>query len=208
MRYSREHKQETHDRIVKKASVRLREKGAHGVGVADLMKEAGLTHGGFYAHFDSREALVIEAFGYAMDRSMEHWRKLTGEAAPEKRLALVAESYLSTLHRDNPGHGCSIPALGAEIARESPKTRKAFAGKLDQMIEMMTDYMPNMPRKAARKQAIATLAAMAGTMLLARIAGSSELSDEVLKAGRDSVLDGAKRESKVTVAKKAREKQN
>lgn len=205
MRYSPEHKQETHDRIVKKASVRLREKGAHGIGVADLMKEAGLTHGGFYAHFDSREALVIEAFGYAMDRSMEHWRKLTGEAAPEKRLALVAESYLSTLHRDNPGHGCSIPALGAEIARESPKTRKAFAGKLDQMIEMMTDYVPNMPRKAAHKQAIATLATMAGTMLLARIAGSNELSDEVLKAGRDSALGGVKREPKVPAAKKAKQ---
>ncbi|AMA57697.1 TetR/AcrR family transcriptional regulator [Bradyrhizobium sp. CCGE-LA001] len=201
MRYSREHKQETHDRIVKKASVRLREKGAHGIGVADLMKEAGLTHGGFYAHFDSREALVIEAFAYAMDRSMDHWRKLTGEAAPEKRLALVAESYLSALHRDNPGHGCSIPALGAEIARESPKTRKAFAGKLDEMIEMMTDYIPNLPRKAARKQAIATLATMAGTMLLARIAGSSELSDEVLKAGRDSALEGAKREPKVAAKK-------
>lgn len=204
MRYSREHKQETHDRIVKKASVRLREKGAHGIGVADLMKEAGLTHGGFYAHFDSREALVIEAFGYAMDRSMDHWRKLTGEAAPEKRLALVAESYLSALHRDNPGHGCSIPALGAEIARESPKTRKAFAGKLDEMIEMMTDYIPDLPRKAARKQAIATLATMAGTMLLARIAGSSELSDEVLKAGRDSALGAAKREPKVA-AKKAKQ---
>lgn len=205
MRYSPEHKQETHDRIVKKASVRLREKGAHGIGVADLMKEAGLTHGGFYAHFDSREALVIEAFGYAMDRSMEHWRKLTGEAAPEKRLALIAESYLSTLHRDNPGHGCSIPALGAEIARESPKTRKAFAGKLDQMIEMMTDYVPNMPRKAARKQAIATLATMVGTMLLARIAGSNELSDEVLKAGRDSALDGVKREPKVPAVKKVKQ---
>ncbi|WP_448032790.1 TetR/AcrR family transcriptional regulator [Bradyrhizobium liaoningense] len=205
MRYSREHKQETHDRIVKKASVRLREKGAHGIGVADLMKEAGLTHGGFYAHFDSREALVIEAFGYAMDRSMEHWRKLTGEAAPEKRLALIAESYLSTLHRDNPGHGCSIPALGAEIARESPKTRKAFAGKLDQMIEMMTDYIPNMPRKAARRQAIATLATMVGTMLLARTAGSNELSDEVLKAGRDSALGGVKREPKVPAAKKAKQ---
>ncbi len=69
MRYSKEHKLETHARIVKKASVRLREKGAHGIGVADLMKDAGLTHGGFYAHFDSREALVIEAFAYAMDRS-------------------------------------------------------------------------------------------------------------------------------------------
>ena len=204
MRYSPEHKQETHDRIVRKASVRLREKGAHGIGVADLMKEAGLTHGGFYAHFDSREALVIEAFGYAMERSMEHWRKITGEVSPEKRLALIAEAYLSALHRDNPGHGCSIPALGAEIARESPKTRKAFAGKLEEMIERLADCVPNQPRKAARKQAIATLATMAGTMLLARIAGSGELSDEVLKAGRDSVLEGAKREPKVGAAKKAK----
>lgn len=204
MRYSPEHKQETHDRIVRKASVRLREKGAHGIGVADLMKEAGLTHGGFYAHFDSREALVIEAFGYAMDRSMEHWRKITGEVSPEKRLALIAEAYLSALHRDNPGHGCSIPALGAEIARESPKARKAFAGKLEEMIERLADCVPNQPRKAARKQAIATLATMAGTMLLARIAGSGELSDEVLKAGRDSVLEGAKREPKVGAARKAK----
>lgn len=202
MRYSREHKQETHGRIVKKASVRLREKGAHGIGVADLMKEAGLTHGGFYAHFDSREALVIEAFIYAMDRSMDHWRKITGEVAPEKRLALIVEAYLSALHRDNPGHGCSIPALGAEIARESPKTRKAFAGKLDEMIEMMAGNIPDLPRKAARKQAIATLATMAGTMLLARIAGASDLSDEVLKAGRDNVLEGARREPKVTAARK------
>ncbi|MBB4421703.1 TetR/AcrR family transcriptional repressor of nem operon [Bradyrhizobium sp. CIR48] len=202
MRYSREHKQETHDRIVRKASVRLREKGAHGIGVADLMKEAGLTHGGFYAHFDSREALVIEAFGYAMDRSMEHWRKITDEVSPDKRLAIIAEAYLSALHRDNPGHGCSIPALGAEIARESPKARKAFAGKLDEMIEQLADNIPNMPRKAARKQAVATLATMAGTMLLARIAGSSELSDEVLKVGRDSALEGTKREPKAAAAVK------
>src|ERR1700748_968726 len=94
MRYSKEHKQETHARIVRKASVRLREKGAHGIGVADLMKEAGLTHGGFYAHFDSREALLIEAFGYAMDRSMENWRKTTAETSPEKRLAMIVDSYL------------------------------------------------------------------------------------------------------------------
>ncbi|AWM00766.1 TetR/AcrR family transcriptional regulator [Bradyrhizobium amphicarpaeae] len=204
MRYSREHKQETHDRIVKKASVRLREKGAHGIGVADLMKEAGLTHGGFYAHFDSREALVIEAFGYAMDRSMEHWRKLTDEVSPDKRLAMIADAYLSTLHRDNPGHGCSIPALGAEIARESPKARKAFAGKLDEMIEQLADNIPNVPRKSARKQAVATLATMAGTMLLARIAGSSELSDEVLKVGRDSALESSKREPKAAAVKKTK----
>ena len=121
MRYSREHKQETHDRIVRKASVRLREKGAHGIGVADLMKEAGLTHGGFYAHFDSREALVIEAFSYAMDRSMAHWRKAAEQIAPEKRLESTVDSYLTSVHRDDPGRGCALPTLGAEIARESPE---------------------------------------------------------------------------------------
>src|SRR6476646_6451425 len=118
MRYSKEHKQETHDRIVRKASVRMREKGAHGIGVADLMKEAGLTHGGFYAHFDSRDALVIEAFAYAMDRSIARWRKLAEETPPDKRLATIVESYLTSVHRDDPGRGCAIPTLGAEIARE------------------------------------------------------------------------------------------
>jgi TetR/AcrR family transcriptional repressor of nem operon len=189
MRYSKEHKLETHARIVKKASVRLRERGAHGVGVADLMKEAGLTHGGFYAHFDSREALVVEAFAYAMDRSTERWRKLAEQMAPEQRLATIVDSYLTPVHRDDPGHGCAVPALGAEIARESPKTRKAFAAKLEQMIDMLASQIPDVPRKSARKQAMATLATMMGTMVLARVAGNGEFSDEILGAGRDAVLD-------------------
>jgi TetR/AcrR family transcriptional repressor of nem operon len=206
MRYSREHKLETHARIVKKASVRLREKGAHGIGVADLMKEAGLTHGGFYAHFDSREALVIEAFAYAMERSTERWRKLAERTAPEKRLATIVESYLTPAHRDDPGHGCAVPTLGAEIARESPKTRKAFAAKLEQMIDMMAEQIPDVPRKAARKQAMATIATMMGTLVLSRIAGNSEFSAEILGAGRDAVLGRAtppKRVAKKSDTKKA-----
>jgi len=206
MRYSREHKLETHARIVKRASVRLREKGAHGIGVADLMKDAGLTHGGFYAHFDSREALVIEAFAYAMDRSTERWRKLGEQTPPDKRLAAIVASYLTTVHRDDPGHGCAVPTLGAEIARESPKTRKAFAAKLEQMLDMLAEQIPALPRKGARKQAIATLATMMGTLVLARIAGNGEFSDEILAAGREAVLDRAapaKRTAKKSVAKKA-----
>jgi TetR/AcrR family transcriptional repressor of nem operon len=189
MRYSKEHKLETHARIVKKASVRLREKGAHGIGVADLMKDAGLTHGGFYAHFDSREALVIEAFGYAMDRATERWRKLAAKTPPKKRLATIVDSYLTPVHRDDPGHGCAIPALSAEIARESPKTRKAFAAKLEQMIEMVAEQMPELPRKTARKRAMASLATMMGTLVLARVAGSGEFSDDILGAGREAVLE-------------------
>ncbi|WP_257168211.1 TetR/AcrR family transcriptional regulator [Bradyrhizobium sp. SRS-191] len=188
MRYSPEHKAETHARIVRKASVRLREKGAHGVGVADLMKEAGLTHGGFYAHFESRDALVVEAFGYAIDRSVERWRKLLDELPPQKRLAAIVDGYLSTEHRDDPGHGCAVPALGAEIARESAKTRKAFAAKLEELIDLFADYIADVPRKTARKRASAMLATLMGTIVMARITGSGELSEEILNSGREVAL--------------------
>jgi TetR/AcrR family transcriptional regulator, transcriptional repressor for nem operon len=188
MRYSPEHKAETHARIVRKASVRLREKGAHGVGVADLMKEAGLTHGGFYAHFASREALVIEAFGDAMDRSTERWRKTLAELAPEKRLPAIVDSYLSPQHRDDVGHGCAVPALGAEIARESPKTRKAFAAKLEAMVDLFAENIPDVSPKVARERASAMLATMMGTLVMARIAGNGEFSDDILDAGRAAAL--------------------
>lgn len=188
MRYSRQHKLETHARIVKKASVRLRERGAHGIGVADLMKDAGLTHGGFYAHFDSREALVIEAFTHAMDRSTEHWRKLAEQTTPEKRLAKLVNTYLTPVHRDDPGHGCAIPALGAEIARESAKTRRVFAGRLEQMIDTLAEQIQGVPRKAARKQAMSAMATMMGTLVMARIAGTGDFSEEILTAGREAVL--------------------
>jgi len=202
MRYSPEHKAETHARIVRKASVRLREKGAHGVGVADLMKEAGLTHGGFYAHFNSREALVIEAFGDAMDRSTARWRKTLAELPPEKRLAAVVDGYLTPQHRDDPGHGCVVPALGAEIARESPKTRKAFAAKLEEMVEVFADQIADEPPKTARKRAAAMLATLMGTLVMARIAGNNEFSDEIMSAGREAALacaSGAKEASRETV---------
>ena len=171
--------------------MRLREKGAHGIGVADLMKEAGLTHGGFYAHFDSREALVIEAFNYAMDRSTGRWRKLAEQAPPEKRFATIVESYLTASHRDDPGHGCAVPTLGPEIARESAKTRKAFSARLDEMIDMMADQAPELPRKVARQQATAALATMAGALVLARVAGNGEFSNEILEAGREATLQRA-----------------
>lgn len=191
MRYSREHKFQTHARIVKKASVKLREKGAHGIGVADLMKDAGLTHGGFYAHFDSREALVIEAFTHAMDRSTEFWRKLSEETAPEKRLSKIVNTYLTSAHRDDPGHGCALPALAAEIARESVKTRRVFATRMEQMIDMFAAQFDGVPRKTARKRAMAALATMMGSLVMARTAGSGEFSDEILKAGREAVLGQA-----------------
>ena len=201
MRYSREHKAQTHAKIVRRASVKLRERGAHGIGVADLMKDAGLTHGGFYAHFPSREALVIEAFTHAMDRSTANWRKLSEAAAPEKRLSRIVNGYLAPLHRDDPGHGCAVPALGAEIARESARTRRVFSGRMSQMIDMLAEQMHGLTPRAARKQAMAAMATMIGALVMSRIAGSGEFSDEILGAGRDAVLDRAKASASKTARK-------
>ena len=128
------------------------------------------------------------------------------QTPPEKRFAAIVEAYLTAVHRDDPGHGCAVPTLGAEIARESPKTRKAFAAKVEQMIDMMADQMPAVPRKAARKQAIAALTTMMGTLVLSRIAGTGEFSDEILASGREAALGRAG--ASKPVAKKARAKPN
>jgi TetR/AcrR family transcriptional repressor of nem operon len=188
MRYSKDHKAETHERIVKNASVRLRERGAASLGVAELMKEAGLTHGGFYAHFASRDALIVEAFAHAMDQTAKRWRKRAEQAPEGKQLSSIVNGYLTAQHRDDVGNGCALPSLGAEVHRASPKTRKAVAAKLEEMIDVISEQMPAQTAKAARREAIATLSTMMGTMILARMAGTGEFSDEVLAAGRQGAL--------------------
>ena len=128
MRYSKEHKLETHARIVKKASVRLREKGAHGIGVADLMKDAGLTHGGFYAHFDSREALVIEAFAYAMDRGNGALAQARRTTPPDSGWRPSSDSVSDAgpsrrsrpRLRDSPPSARKSPARAPKPERRSP----------------------------------------------------------------------------------------
>lgn len=186
MRYSKEHKLETHARIVKKASRRLREKGANGIGVADLMKEAGLTHGGFYAHFPSRDALVMEAVVDAMEQSTQRWRQRITDLPPEERLAAIVDAYLSPQHRDDPGRGCTIPALGADIARADPQTRAAFAAKLDEMAAMVAEQIPAEPAEA-RATAVAALSTMIGGIVMARAIGPGPLSDEILRSTRASI---------------------
>jgi TetR/AcrR family transcriptional regulator, transcriptional repressor for nem operon len=184
MRYSKDHKAETHDRIVKNASVRLRERGAAGLGVAELMKEAGLTHGGFYAHFASRDALISEAFVHAMELAAKRWRKRADEAPEGEGYAAVVDGYLTASHRDDVGNGCALPALGAEVSRASPKIRKAVAAKLEKMIDVVATEMPGLNEKDARREAIGTVAIMMGALLMSRMAGTGEFSDEILEAGR------------------------
>jgi TetR/AcrR family transcriptional repressor of nem operon len=187
MRYVKGHGLQTRSRIVETASHGLRQSGADGVSVVDLMKLAGLTHGGFYSHFESREALVIEAFAQAMDRTVYDWLKRTRGLPAEERFDAVIEGYLSPSHRDNRARGCVLPALGTDIARSSPKARRMFARKFDEMIEALAPLFPNKSPKQARQLATSALATMMGSIVLARAAGDKKLSGDILEAGRQAL---------------------
>jgi TetR/AcrR family transcriptional repressor of nem operon len=184
MRYAESHRRQTHSRIVESASYGLRQKGAEGLSVANLMKLAGLTHGGFYNHFDSRAALVGEAIAFAMDQMTERWKKLANGKANEERFEALIADYLSPRHRDNPKHGCALPALAADVARSGPSERQALASKLEKMIDVFVELLPDEEPQQARQIATGAIATMVGSMVLSRAVGAGKLSDGILDAGR------------------------
>ena len=182
MRYVEDHRRQTHDRIVENASYGLRQKGAEGLSVVDLMKLAGLTHGGFYNHFESRAALVSEAIAFAMDQTTDRWKKLAnGKTSRERFEALIAD-YLSLRHRDNPKQGCALPTLAVDVARSNPSAQQALASKLEKMIDALVGLLPDEPQ--ARQIATGAIATMVGSIVLSRAVGAGKLSDRILDAGR------------------------
>ncbi|AXA37828.1 tetR regulatory family protein [Rhizobium leguminosarum] len=179
-------KQKTHEKIVETASKRLREEGLEGIGVADLMKEAGLTVGGFYKHFASRDDLVAEAIQSAFDS----WgRKLEAEGVnpAEMTAADVADRYLSTYHRDNPGEGCPFAALTSDISRSGEKAREIATDGLRRNFASLVSKAAGADEGERRRKAIMAFAMMAGGVGLARISSDEELSAEILVTVRDFV---------------------
>jgi TetR/AcrR family transcriptional repressor of nem operon len=187
MRYVKGHGLETRSRIVEEASLGLRQAGVDGMSVADLMKLVGLTHGGFYSHFESREALVIEAFASAMDRTISQWRTLMKGVPAEEQFDAFIEAYLRPGHRDDRAHGCVLPALATDIARSGQKARRVFARKLDEMIGVIAGLVSEKSPEQARQIAASALATMMGSIALARAVGDKKLSDEILGAGRQAL---------------------
>jgi TetR/AcrR family transcriptional repressor of nem operon len=187
MKVSREQMAENRRRILDAAGRLFRAKGFDAVSVAEVMKAAGLTHGGFYAHFESREALVVEAFALAMDRTIVHWSDRVKGMPPEQRFEAVVKGYLSSFHRDNRARGCALPALGADIARSSPKARRTFGRKFGEMIDMIARLLPDMPPEEARQTATSALATMMGAIVLARAVGDKGMSDDILAAGQQAL---------------------
>jgi TetR/AcrR family transcriptional repressor of nem operon len=184
MRYPPTETAEKHEKILKEAARLFRERGFGGVGVAEIMKAAGLTHGAFYAHFPSKEALEAEAVECALTQSDRRVDALTAEGSDPKRAFL--DRYLSAAHRDDPGSGCAIAALGPEIARDS-SGRKPFTQRVKYMIDGMAGRFQWKPKSAARRKAIHLLSAAVGALVLARAVDDPRFSDEILDSVRDSL---------------------
>lgn len=179
MGHSRAEKTKTNQRIVKIASKRLRESGLAGVGIAELMKEAGRTVGGFYKHFDSRDDLVAEAVSSAFGT----WKRQVDAAAsggPPFFYAQLIDDYLSEAHRNNPGTGCPFSALAGELPRSGKRTRALVTAQIRNDIQLISDLLPGKDKRAARSKAILTFSALVGAMALARAVSDEALYRELL----------------------------
>ncbi|HVI54034.1 MAG TPA: TetR/AcrR family transcriptional regulator [Luteibacter sp.] len=186
MRYDKEHKNQTRQRIVETAAFRFREHGIEGEGVKSLMAAAGLTQGAFYNHFASKEDLTREAVTAALKERVARLRYWidTGQG-----LGGLIRSYFSVRHRDNPGLGCPSSAMAAEVARHSTPVREAFTAGVNEFIELAATQWSRLAPAEARSRAIALYGLMAGTMQVARATHDPAMSEEVLAAGRRAALD-------------------
>jgi TetR/AcrR family transcriptional repressor of nem operon len=179
VRVSREQAAENRQRIVDVAGTLFRQKGFEGIGVDAIMEAAGLTHGGFYGHFESKADLAEQACSAGLEQSKQKWETLA-QASPEAALAEITRSYLSKRHRDDPGHGCVFAALGGEVARSSDAVRSTVTKGVRTQLGILERVAKSRSKAARRKQAIAALSGMVGAMVVARLVNDSALSNEIL----------------------------
>jgi TetR/AcrR family transcriptional repressor of nem operon len=192
MRVSREKAAEHRERIIDAAGALFQSKGFGGVGVADVMKAADLTHGGFYGHFASKNDLIVRASERSMARAAANWRKLVAEALDDPYAALL-KHYLSQRHRDDPGHGCAFAALSGDASRCGKPVRDAFAQGLEPLIDILIGITPGPSKAVRRRKAIAALAELVGALVLARAVSDDALSNEILDTARRELRAGADR---------------
>jgi TetR/AcrR family transcriptional repressor of nem operon len=187
MRVSREKAAANRERIIDAAGALFRTKGFDGIGVADIMKAADLTHGGFYGHFDSKNDLVAQASQRAMARAAVNWKNIVADA-PDRPYAALLKHYLSRHHRDDPGMGCAFAALSADAARSGRSVRRAFAEGLEPLISILAQAIGGRSRPARRRKALAAMAELVGALMLARAVQDAPMSDEILDAALRDLL--------------------
>jgi AcrR family transcriptional regulator len=184
-RPSRSRKEATHERIVETAARAIRRRGYGGAGVAEIMKEAGLTHGGFYAHFDSREGMLAEAADRAGADGMALLARVAAAAPPKKALEALLRAYLSKEHVQGVESGCAIAALGSEAPRQSAKVRRAATRRIKEMIDLVGRQSTDWGQPGAHERALVTVATALGALVLARAVDDPKLSDAVREAALD-----------------------
>jgi TetR/AcrR family transcriptional repressor of nem operon len=185
LRYSSGHKEKTFSKILDTASRRFRERGIKAVSVADLMAAAGLTHGGFYAHFDSKDALVAEVIRHVLDKKRALMRRRGLRAKEiESPLEVIARNYLSARHRDNPGGGCLLPLLSAEIARGDEASRRALTDRVGKLVALLAQYVGADDSREREVAAIGFVSALVGAMLIARATNDRRFSNRILRGTR------------------------
>lgn len=187
MPYTKEHKERTRRRIVAEAAKAFRSRGVAGIAIPDLMRRAGLTHGGFYAHFESKDALVAEACAEGfVEAAEELMARTVAEAAPGEEMRAIIRAYLSRAHRDQPETGCMIPALAAEMAHEQPEVRHAFTEALKTYFGKLASYLPDVASATAapNDDAMVLLSGMMGALVMARAVDDRALSDRILQVAR------------------------
>lgn len=175
-------KETSHERIVDAAARAIRRSGYGGTGVADIMKEAGLTHGGFYAHFDSREAMLAEAADRAGAESVAAIARIASTMPPSKALQMMLKAYLSKEHVESTETGCAVAALGSEMPRQAPEVRRAATNRIKEMIDLVARQMPNWGQPGAHEHALVTVSTMVGALMLARAVDDPRLSDSLREA--------------------------
>ena len=191
MKVSKAKMAEHREMIITSAAQRFREFGFDGISVADLMKEVGLTHGGFYGHFDSKEELVALASQRAMSDSAARWEKAVTEGDGEP-LEALAKYYFARKHSGRNGMGCLFALLGSDLARQPATVRRAVTDGLEQFLDVLGRVIPGRTKEARRRKAIATYATMIGGMILARGVEDEALSDEILQVVSASIAPGLK----------------
>lgn len=190
-RYSADHKEKTREAVLKATADRIRAGGLEAVGVASIMAEAGLTHGGFYAHFPSRDALLAAAIERLFEEAMDTVGRYEAKYGAKAGLERYADFYLSTKHRDDVTIGCPIPALGAETRRAAPEVARAFDDGLDRLAERLGRIMPKTGRPTEQKRAaLALLGEMAGVLTVSRAIPDQRQSNDYLSAARKGLLTG------------------
>ena len=183
-------KEATHERIVSVAARAIRRSGYDGTGVADIMKEAGLTHGAFYAHFASREAMLAEAARRACADSAAAAAEVVAGTPPEQALASMLGAYLSREHVERVEVGCPLAALGSETSRQAPEVRRVTTRHIKAMIDLLARQSPDWGQPAAHERALVTLSTMVGALLLARAVDEPRLSDGLCETALKHLLPG------------------